>query len=186
MSGLSFSYVPQGDQYFTQEGLNQLAGDESSYNPTATTGASSAAGLYGFTTGTWQQYAPQAGVDIGQYPTADTAPGDVQTQVAAITPASNWLCPGCDSAISNSVNQNSGLLSPQPTTGVTSPAADTGTGTTSGSSLTGSGISFWDQLVGDVENWSARFGLIVIGVILLAAAAFAMSNHEGGLGHAIP
>lgn len=66
----------------------------------SSTAGSSASGLYGYTTGTWQTYAPQAGVDISQYPYAYTAPASVQTQVAAITPISNWTCPGCNSTAS--------------------------------------------------------------------------------------
>ena len=102
--------------YFTPRALTLLQGFESSGDPLATTSASSASGLYGFTTGTWQQYAPAAGVDIGTYPYAYTAPAEVQTSVAQVTPASNWLCPGCDAGISASVAADPSLLSDTPVT----------------------------------------------------------------------
>lgn len=43
---------------------------------------STAGGYYQIINGTWQQFAPQAGVSLVQYPTAMTAPQDVQTAVA--------------------------------------------------------------------------------------------------------
>lgn len=54
-----------------------------------------AAGAYQFITGTWQSNARAAGVDIRQYPTADSAPADVQDKVAAanvrnILQANGW------------------------------------------------------------------------------------------------
>lgn len=47
------------------------------------TPASTASGYYQITNPTWAQYAPQAGVDLSQYPTAISAPQSVQTQVAS-------------------------------------------------------------------------------------------------------
>ncbi len=44
--------------------------------------ASTAGGYYQIINGTWQQSAPKAGVDLNLYPTAMSAPQDVQTQVA--------------------------------------------------------------------------------------------------------
>lgn len=46
-------------------------------------GGNTASGYYQITNPTWQQYAPQAGVDLSQYPTAMSAPQSVQTSVAA-------------------------------------------------------------------------------------------------------
>lgn len=43
----------------------------------------SAAGAYQYVTGTWLYWANQADVDTDQYPTADTAPPEVQDRVAA-------------------------------------------------------------------------------------------------------
>jgi Transglycosylase SLT domain len=54
---------------------------ESSWNPTAANPDSSARGLGQFILGTWQSWATMAGVNITQYPTADTAPEAVQLAV---------------------------------------------------------------------------------------------------------
>lgn len=101
-------------QFFTPTGLQLLQGFESSGNPTAQNPSSSASGLYGFLKGTWQQYAPQAGVDTSIFPTAKSAPADVQTQVAAVTPVSNWTCPGCDPGITNAIANDPSLVASVP------------------------------------------------------------------------
>jgi hypothetical protein len=90
--------------FWTPSGLAQIAQTESSGNPTAVNPSSGASGLYGFLTSTWQSIAPQAGVDINQYPTAASAPASVQTAVASITPISNWTCAGCNSAAAGIAN----------------------------------------------------------------------------------
>jgi hypothetical protein len=46
------------------------------------TGPSTASGYWQITNTTWRAYAPQAGVDVRQYPTAMSAPYDVQRNVA--------------------------------------------------------------------------------------------------------
>lgn len=109
--------------YWSPSALGALAQSESSGQASlvhypnnvawggSSTSGSSASGLYGFLTGTWQTYAPQAGVDISQYPYAYTAPASVQTQVAAITPISNWTCPGCNSTASALAQNPSNVLS---------------------------------------------------------------------------
>lgn len=51
---------------------------ESSGNPTAKNPGSSAQGLFQFITGTWQWVGQLAGIDLTLYPTAATAPADVQ------------------------------------------------------------------------------------------------------------
>jgi Transglycosylase-like domain len=55
-----------------------------------TTSSGQAQGYYQITTGTWQDFAPRAGVSLAQYPTALDAPADVQTQVASVIPLSRW------------------------------------------------------------------------------------------------
>lgn len=54
------------------------------YNPSVgrVTGPSTAQGYYQITNSTWRDTAPKAGVDLEQYPTAMSAPKEVQTQVA--------------------------------------------------------------------------------------------------------
>jgi hypothetical protein len=45
---------------------------------------STASGYYQITNGTWRDFAPQAGVSLSQYPTAITAPRELQEKVAAL------------------------------------------------------------------------------------------------------
>lgn len=70
---------------------NKLGGAESGQNPTAHNPTSSAAGYYQITTGTWQDFAPKAGVSLAQYPTADLAPLTTQTAVANNIPLKRWV-----------------------------------------------------------------------------------------------
>lgn len=54
------------------------------YNPSVgrVTGPSTAQGFYQITNTTWRETAPKAGVDLDQYPTAMSAPKEVQAKVA--------------------------------------------------------------------------------------------------------
>lgn len=56
---------------------------ESGGNYTARAERASAAGAYQYITTTWRHWAERAGVSTDDYPTADTAPPDVQDRVAA-------------------------------------------------------------------------------------------------------
>lgn len=71
-----------------------IAGKESSggknlYNPVGTS-SGHAEGWYGITTGTWNDFAPKAGVNLSQYPDPNSAPQPVQQQVAGQIPLSRW------------------------------------------------------------------------------------------------
>jgi hypothetical protein len=55
--------------------------------------ASSASGYYQILKGTWQQFAPQVGVSLSQYPTAMSAPLDLQTKVANLIYNKQGLAP---------------------------------------------------------------------------------------------
>ena len=55
--------------------------------------ASTASGYYQITNGTWRDFAPKAGVSLSQYPTAMSAPFDVQTRVASQLYAQRGLDP---------------------------------------------------------------------------------------------
>lgn len=67
-----------------------------------------ASGCFGFTNGTWSQYAPQAGVSLAQCPTAASCPVSDQFAVFAADVNSHgladWTCPGCDATVSAAVN----------------------------------------------------------------------------------
>jgi hypothetical protein len=73
---------------------------------------SSASGAYQFITPTWRQYASQIGVDTGQYPTAASAPPEVQDQVFAQAVSKrglgDWTCPGCNPRLSAYLSGNQG------------------------------------------------------------------------------
>jgi hypothetical protein len=128
-------------QYWTPYALGPLATSESGGNPTLCN-ATGHCGLYQFARDTWQQYAPQAGINIGLYPTADTAPAELQTAVALVTPITNWTCPGCNTY----ANQLASLA-----------------GTTTAYPATGTGLTFADPLTaaqgGDYGGGSDTPGL---------------------------
>jgi hypothetical protein len=84
--------------YWTAAGLAALRPTEGGFTQIHNSVPGGATGGYGFLDSTWRTFAPQAGDDINQYPRAALAPADVQSRVAAITPISNWTCPGCNSS----------------------------------------------------------------------------------------
>lgn len=69
-----------------------LIGPESSWTNQAgpMTSSGQAQGFYQITTGTWNDFAPRAGVDLRQYPTPMSAPFAVQQQVADAIPLGRW------------------------------------------------------------------------------------------------
>lgn len=204
------------NQYFTPSGLDLLSEFESGGNPTAQSSSSSASGLYGFLSGTWAQFAPQAGVDTSLYPTAASASPDVQTAVAAVTPISNWTCPGCDPGITAAIAGDSSLVANTPSLSVSGMAADTtgldqdfsggvsgeswlndiagsvgmgdnpyqpvpagsAAGSPGASALPGSTSSVWNALFADIENIATRFGLVLLGIVLVGVGAWAAAHGE--------
>lgn len=84
-------------QYWTPYGLTLLAPSENSAGDPTLCNSTGHCGLYQFARTTWQEFAPAAGVNLYDYPTANLAPAEVQTAVALVTPISNWTCPGCNS-----------------------------------------------------------------------------------------
>ena len=83
----------------------ESSGCVNNHNPTP---GMTASGCFGFTNGTWAQYAPQAGVSLQQCPTAASCPVSSQFAVFAADVnargLSNWTCAGCDAGVSNAVN----------------------------------------------------------------------------------
>jgi hypothetical protein len=77
--------------------LKALGKSENAAGDPTLCNASGHCGLYQYSTATWQEFAPKAGVDISLFPTADTAPSAVQTAVAGVTPITHWTCPNCNS-----------------------------------------------------------------------------------------
>jgi len=82
--------------------LRALRGSEGANgNPEAKNPNSTAGGLYQYLDSTWQKQAPLAGVDIKQYPTARSAPAEIQHQVA-------------DANVSSILEQNKGNVQAVP------------------------------------------------------------------------
>jgi hypothetical protein len=65
--------------------MQQVVPPGGGYNPSVgrVTGPSTAQGQYQITNSTWRETAPAAGVDLAVYPTAMTAPPEIQRKVAA-------------------------------------------------------------------------------------------------------
>lgn len=190
--------------YWTNNALGPLANAESGGNPLAQNPASTASGLYGFTNSTWQQYAAAAGVDTTRYKTAASAPANIQSAVALQTPISNWTCPNCDATAVTLANDPANVTNSPVTYAAAdgglsfsmpdSPGADIAgsvgmgdnpyqdvpTGSAAGAPGASTGTSWFTNLVANVENWFQRGSLIIVGIVLIAAAAFALS-HKGAV-----
>jgi hypothetical protein len=77
--GLAELHESHGQNIF-----QQVVGPQGGYNPSVgrVTGPSSAQGYFQITNTTWKDFAPGAGVDLGKYPNALSAPYEVQKAVA--------------------------------------------------------------------------------------------------------
>jgi hypothetical protein len=77
---------------------------------TAVNRQSGAGGAYQFVPTTWKQYAGQIGVNTSQYPTAQSAPPQVQDavfqQAVSQRGLGDWTCPGCNSPLTQYVAAN--------------------------------------------------------------------------------
>jgi len=71
--------------------LEQLeSGGRNIPNTTQGTSSCQAQGYDQITTGTWREFAPASGIDLSKYPTALSAPKQVQRQVASSIPLERW------------------------------------------------------------------------------------------------
>ena len=70
--------------------LNAESGNRNINNTHQTTSSGQAQGNAQITTGTWNDFAAKAGVDLKQYPTPGSAPPDVQIKVASVIPLNRW------------------------------------------------------------------------------------------------
>jgi hypothetical protein len=70
--------------------LNAESGDRNINNTHQMTSSGQAQGNAQITTGTWNDFAPKAGIDLKQYPTPDSAPRSVQIAVASVIPLNRW------------------------------------------------------------------------------------------------
>jgi hypothetical protein len=100
-------------------------------------GGNTASGYYQIINSTWQQYARQAGVDTNLYPTAMSAPKDVQTQVASQIPLRAWVNFAPTTAAA--VQRDFGALDPNMTLGQIN--AQHGGGTLAGQGVNTGGLT---------------------------------------------
>lgn len=70
-------------------GNEDASGDLKAENPQTTT-SGHAQGAFQITTGTWREFASQAGVDLAAFPDAKSAPYAVQAQMANVIPLRRW------------------------------------------------------------------------------------------------
>lgn len=174
------------------------SGNQNIANTTATTSSGQAQGFYQITTGTWNQYAPQAGVSLSVYPTPLSAPQSVQASVASVIPLQQWASSTVN-AVQNAfggnlnpaqnINQISGNVS---TSGPTTPFASGG-GTAAGN--IGAGILNWLLGGGGPNPFNAatnpqqassgialRIGVAILAFMLIGVglAALALKTSVGG------
>ena len=118
--------------------LNAETGDRNINNTHQTTSSGQAQGNAQITTGTWNDFAPKAGVDLKKYPTPDSAPRDVQIAVASQIPLNRWASstvqavlakyPGIDTSQTLGAIQSAAINpSGGPTTPASAPAAPAAT-----------------------------------------------------------
>jgi hypothetical protein len=100
-------------------------------------GGNTASGYYQIINSTWQSYARQAGVDTNLYPTAMSAPADVQTQVASTIPLKAWV--NFSPTTAAAVQRDFGALDPNMTLGQINAAH--GGGTLAGTGVNTGGLS---------------------------------------------
>jgi hypothetical protein len=88
-STLSATIAPQPEGITAPGFRGELINAESS-GQNVTNQAEGAEGFYQITGPTWADFAPRAGVDLKQYPSAISAPYDVQSKVADVIPMGRW------------------------------------------------------------------------------------------------
>jgi hypothetical protein len=86
---LSTTVAPQPEGITAPGVRGELINAESS-GQNVTNQAEGAEGFYQITGPTWQDFAPRAGIDLKQYPSAISAPYDVQSKVADAIPMGRW------------------------------------------------------------------------------------------------
>lgn len=96
---------------------------------------SGASGAYQFVPSTWQRFASQLGIDTTQYPTAASAPPQVQDAVfqqaysqVGLRP---WTCAGCDPPLTSYLASNPGAAT-LPVTDTAAPSGSSPGGSSTG------------------------------------------------------
>lgn len=156
---------------------------------------SSASGAYSFLTGTWQTYQAKYNQTYGtnyNYPIAAQAPPAVQDQVASITPVSNWGGTWAGSHGANAANpaytqatplapdqisSTGGTADPNALVNPNDPTATTVIPGQSGNPIT-QGSQALSQIGQFTGNWIVRGGIVVLGIVLIGAAAFHLAQEH--------
>ena len=179
----------------------------SSYQAVNPSPSTTASGAYGFTNSTWAQYlgqiASSLGISSSAYPTAASAPPAVQdavfNQAVSQNGLSDWLCPGCDPALSSYVANTPGasslpLASPGGAGGTagnpgTASPPTTGTGASTAGTAANSASSCGTAF--NPLNWPCyvfsasivqRIGYGIMGFVLIALALliYALRTRDQG------
>jgi hypothetical protein len=153
-------------------------------NYTAKNPDSTASGAYQYLDSSWRQFAGAVGVDTSQYPTAASAPPNVQdmvfqntVQTVGLTP---WTCPGCNPALVGALAADPSLAQLPVTAGgtqLTIPISDpnsfpgTGAEGLAPKAPPGGGVLGW---WGGLMEFATRAGVFVFGMFLVLLALFAM------------
>lgn len=160
---------------------------ESGGNYSATNPSSTASGAYQFTNGTWQYYAPLAGVSTSQYPTASSAPPGVQDAVfqQAVTQngLADWTCPGCDAPLTNylSANPSAASLPILPGGNASQNGSKTGSQTSpdNSASSNSSGCTGWISTpVACITATLTELGFILLALVVIAVGLFLFYEKE--------
>jgi hypothetical protein len=171
-------------------------GQIGSYNATATNPNSSAQGAYQILQGTWQQWAPNAGVSLQQYPTAGSAPLSVQNQVASYGYNTQGFTPwasnqGLMSAIFGA-GGTSAFTDPSSSSGQTgnfsidvanagNPSAGVAAGGATGATIAPGAagtLSPLSTILTAISSFFQRAGLGIFGVVLIAIGAWAIVKNR--------
>lgn len=160
---------------------------------------SSASGAYSFLTGTWQTYQAKYNQTYGtnyNYPIAAQAPPAVQDQVASITPVSNWGGTWAGSHGANAANPAYTQATPLTPDQISSTGGTGSSGAGPGldpnpndptapaviPGQSGNPITQGSQALGQIGafagNWVVRGGIVVLGIVLIGAAAFHLAQEH--------
>lgn len=155
-----------------------VSGDESGGQNVLNTEGSSASGYFQITNGTWQQFAPQAGYSLSDYPTAMSAPASVQQGVASIIPLSRWATLG---KITQQAADQGYTVDPNATLGQNEEAFEAGGG--SGASPvaalpTGGSDSGGGGLLSSIGGALVRVAIGALGIGVILVGLWALKNNE--------
>lgn len=127
--------------------LQAESGDRNINNTTQGTSSGQAQGNLQITTGTWNDFAPKAGVDLKKYPTPDSAPRDVQIAVGNTIPLNRWA----QSTVNKVLAQYPGIDTSQPLGAIQSAAINPSATPAPATPSVGNAIASLTQQAGDSD-----------------------------------